>query len=106
MVNHGLTEKQVDLIKRILQPYTEKIDKVCLFGSRATGTYRENSDIDLVIHGITDEKVINRLWTLFDESSLPYKVDIKSYELTSYPPLKRHMNDTEALLFTKNDLLS
>jgi predicted nucleotidyltransferase len=106
MVNHGLTEKQLELIKHVLAPYTKQIDKVCLFGSRATGSYRENSDIDLVIHGVTEEKVINRLWTLFDESSLPYKVDVKGYELTTYPPLKLHMDDTETLLFTKDDLLS
>ena len=105
MAKHGLTAEQVELIRLILKPYSDSITKVCLFGSRATGSYRANSDIDLVIHGPIEENTIDRLWTLFQESSLPYKVDVKSYELTRYTPLKRHMDEVEVSLFEKSDLL-
>lgn len=43
--DHGLNQQQVDLIIAIFRPYAEQIEKICLFGSRATGAYRPNSDI-------------------------------------------------------------
>lgn len=104
MPEHGLTQKQCETIRQILMPYSDTITRVDLFGSRAKGTYWPNSDIDLVLYGV-DEKIIDRLWTLFAESSLPFKVDIKSYELTTYQPLKEHMDTMGQTLFTRADLL-
>ena len=92
------------LILRILAPYTELITRVDLFGSRARGTARPNSDIDLVLHGPVDQATLDRLWTLFWESSLPFKVDIKAYALTDYAPLKRHMDTVCQPLFSQADL--
>lgn len=103
-IDHGLSARQLEAIRQILAPFACAIEKVDLFGSRATGSYRPNSDIDLVIHGSLSEKEVDRLVTLFKESSLPFTVDVKSYELTSYAPLKMHMDKVACTLFTKNDL--
>lgn len=102
--NHGLTPQQLQLMKDILAPYANTIQRVELFGSRAAGTYRDNSDIDLVLHGPVNEDTVNRLWTIFSESALPFKVDVKAYSLTDYAPLKQHMDEVHTLLFTQNDL--
>lgn len=57
--DHGLSERQVELLKAILQPYASKIERADLFGSRATGQYRPSSDIDLVLYGdISQAKVL------------------------------------------------
>ncbi len=40
MSNHGLSAKQLNTLRSILLPFSEKIDRVGLFGSRATGLYR------------------------------------------------------------------
>lgn len=103
--NHGLTERQLAAIKQILRPFAADIEKVALFGSRATGKYRPNSDIDLVLYGSVDEKTVDRLWTLFAESDLPYKVDVKSYEQITYPPFKQHIDEVSRILLTQKDLL-
>ena len=103
-MDHGLTTKQLGTIKRILAPYADIITQVDLFGSRATGVCRSNSDIDLLLHGRLDEKTVDRLWTLFHESNLPVPVDVTSYELTTYPPLKAHMDEVRQPLFTQQDL--
>ena len=50
------------------------------------------------------EKQINRLWTLFHESGLPFNVDVKSYERTAWPPLRAHMDKVAAPLFTQEEL--
>ena len=103
-MKHGLSDRQLAVLKQILALYAEEIASVDLFGSRATGDYRPNSDVDLVLRGGIKEKQIDRLWTLFHESNLPISVDVKSYELTTYPPLKAHMDKVCKTLFTQQDL--
>lgn len=106
MNNHGLTSQQLKIICSILIPYADKIEQVGLFGSRATGNFRNNSDIDIVLYGDVDEVIIHRLYTLFMESSLAIKVDINAYNLVAYPPLKEHIDNNVKTLFTKQDLLT
>lgn len=103
-MDHGIPKSQLEILKRILSVYANHITQVDLFGSRATGGYRKNSDIDLVLHGSLSKKQINRLWTLFHESSLPYRVDVKCYELTTHLPLKAHMDKVCKRLFTREEL--
>ena len=91
-------------MKSILHECPAPVESVSLFGSRATGTYKSNSDIDLVLYGDIDSASIDRLWTLFHESSLPYKVDITAYQLTNYPPLKAHIDSLAKVLFTQAEL--
>ena len=106
MLNHGLNKEQLSTIKNILKPWAGQIECVALFGSRATGKYRDNSDIDLVLYGNIDEKTIDRLWTLFHDSDLPYKVDVAAYHLVDYSPFKRHMDEVKQILFTQRELIN
>ncbi len=104
-MNHGLSAQQIETLRRILAPYAERIERVDLFGSRAKGSQRLNSDLDLVVHGTLSEADIDRLWTLFQESNLPFSVDVKSYAHTRYAPLKAHMNSVGKTLFTHEELV-
>jgi len=101
---HGLTDAQLDVIKHILRPFAAKMDRVGLFGSRATGNYRENSDIDLVIYGTLSQEDTDRLWTLFDDSNLSIKVDVHTYQLIAYAPLKDHVDEEMIVLFSGEEL--
>jgi len=103
-MNHGLRDADLDLIKDILRKNCKNISSVALFGSRATGLHRPNSDVDLVIHGDITEQESDRLYTCFLESTLPYKVDVTAYEHITYPPLKRHIDKASKTLFTKQDI--
>src|SRR3569833_3149786 len=102
----ALTPAQKAILQNILHPFAEKIDRVGLFGSRATGVHRENSDIDLVIYGDLTEADTNRLWTLFDASTLAVKVDVHVYSLITYSPLKKHIDAVMSPLFSKEELLN
>lgn len=106
MADHGLTERQVQVIADTLRPYQGKISRVGLFGSRATGAYRENSDIDLVLYGALDAHDVDRLHTLFEESSLPMSVDVTAYHLIAYPPMKAHVDTVMSPLFSGADNLT
>ena len=87
------------MIADVLRPYASRLEMVGLFGSRATGTYRENSDIDLVLYGAVDQSDVDRLYTLFEESLLPMTVDVTAYHLICYPPLKAHITEVMRPLF-------
>ena len=103
-INHGLQKQQLDIIKNICKQFANSIDRVSLFGSRATGSYKDYSDIDIVIYGDISDKDIDCLWTYFNESSLPYKVDINAYHLITYQPLKNHIDRYGKTLLAKKQL--
>ena len=98
MIDHGLSEEQLNLIRGIIKEFAPAVESVSLFGSRATGSYGSYSDIDMVLYGDVEEKTVDRLWTCFHESSLPYKVDLVAYHLVKYPPLKAHIDRSAKVL--------
>ena len=88
--DHGLSDAELTTIKAILAGYRRKIDKACLFGSRACGQYKAYSDIDLVLYGNLQEREVDRIYTLFDDSSLGL--------------LKRHIDAMAKVLFTRQEI--
>ena len=104
MSRHGLSDSQINIIQHILASFSASINTVGLFGSRATGRYRANSDIDIVLYGNLDETILDRISTLFDESLLSLKVDVVAYDLITYPPLKTHIDAVMLPLFTQKTL--
>ena len=70
-----------------------------LFGSRAAGTARPTSDIDLVLYGSLSQADIDRLWTLFDDSALPVTVDLVAYERIAQPRMKAQIDQAVQPLF-------
>jgi predicted nucleotidyltransferase len=100
----GLNDEQRELIREILLTAQDRIERVAVFGSRAQGRQRQNSDLDLVLYGSADQAVCDRLWTLFQESRLPFAVDIKSYSTVTYVPLRVHIDAVARPLFVHTEL--
>ena len=98
-MDHGLSARHLAAIRRILEPWANRITAVEVFGSRATGAYRPNSDLDLLLNGDLDHRAIDRLWTLFHESNLPFAVDVTCYDLTTHEPLREQMDRVRRPLF-------
>jgi uncharacterized protein len=93
-----------DLIASVLAPYAEQIEKVAVFGSRATGRARPNSDIDLVLYGDVDEKVERRLATEFEDSRLAVSVDVAVYARIKNALLKEHIDAVATELLSQDEL--
>ena len=91
-------------MRDVLRPFANVIESVGVFGSRAMGNARENSDIDLVIYGSISERQIDRLWTLFDESSLAVRVDLLAYNHIKHAPMRSHIDRFMQPLFCSDDL--
>jgi predicted nucleotidyltransferase len=99
-----ISEREKDVLAGVLSPYANQIERVGVFGSRATGTAKPISDIDLVIYGDIDAMTERRLWTLFQESNLPMPVDVVVYARVKYQPLKAHIDAVARVIFQGNDL--
>lgn len=97
-MKYGLTPKQLQEIEGILRAYPD-IREVWLFGSRALGTYKEASDIDLAIKGELGSKTLLRLKDDFEESDLPFFVDLVDYERITEPALKQHIDTHGVCIF-------
>ncbi len=76
---YGLTERDMKTIISIFNSYPE-VRQVNLFGSRAKGNYRFGSDVDLAImnKGV-NAKTLTKLRIEFEDSSLPYKIDLVDF---------------------------
>lgn len=91
-------------VHRVLAPFADRVDNVMVFGSRVLGRARPESDIDLVLHGTLDDRDVARIWTLFQESSLPVAVDVARYGALGASSFRRHIDRYAKLLFTSDDL--
>lgn len=100
-----LSERESAIVQRVLAPYAAQIERAAVFGSRAMGTARPASDIDLVLYGTLSEGQVARLWTMFDESPLAVTVDLVAYNLDIHPPLRRHIDSVARTLFERQDLI-
>jgi len=97
----GLSATERELLRKILNTAADRIERVAVFGSRATGRHRPNSDLDLVLYGSADEAVCARLWTLLQESNLPFSVDLVYSATINNPALRAHINAVERPLFLR-----
>jgi predicted nucleotidyltransferase len=62
------------------------------WGSRAKGTQRPGSDIDLVLWGDLDILRVARIGGELDELPLPYIFDVRAYDAIHHPELKAHVD--------------
>lgn len=75
----GITEKEQEIITDILKEYNKY--SFYYFGSRVNGGYSAVSDLDILIKGKSPISSIEleKLKEQFDESSLPYIVNLVDY---------------------------
>jgi predicted nucleotidyltransferase len=70
---------ELNEIRQILSKYIDlSKNEVFLFGSRAKGTHRNNSDLDILImdNNVIPPASIAKLSEEFEESNIPFKIDI------------------------------
>lgn len=79
-----LTTKELAIVKEILKRHVPK-RTVWAFGSRAKGTTKKTADLDLTVIGkkpLSENQRIG-LTRDFEESSLPFRVDVVDWATTT-----------------------
>lgn len=81
------TDARPNDLKTVLDSLCEHVPtwRVIVFGSRATGRSKPFSDLDLAIQGEVEvpSAILTALVEDFDESNLPFKVDIVDWATTA-----------------------
>lgn len=70
----GLTKQSFNKIKSLIEKYNKYTFKI--FGSRARGDYKKESDIDLAIMDDVDAKTKFNIMNDFDMIEIPYQIDL------------------------------
>ena len=88
----GIPEEAARKTIRLLSSVSP--EKIILFGSRATGRFREGSDIDIALRG-KDITLDDREHVLvaYPNLGLPWKLDVVVYDLIEEPLLKKHIDE-------------
>jgi len=98
----GLKECTITAIQSVFKKYPE-IEQALLYGSRAKGTHRNGSDIDLTLlgDGLT-YSLLNRIETEIDDLLLPYTLDLSLYSSIDNADLLDHIQRVGKLFYQRN----
>lgn len=101
-MNFGLRQEDLHEIVRILHRFPA-IEEAILFGSRAKGTFKKGSDIDIAVKGKgIDYQVVATLSDLLnEESSMPYFFDIVHLDSLSEEELRAHISRVGQRIYAK-----
>ena len=101
-MNHGLTTTTVERLQSVLSHYPE-VEKAVVYGSRAKGTYRPGSDIDLTLcGGELNHTLLTRISNELDDLLLPYQIDLSVMSSLSHPALLEHIRRVGVVLYEKS----
>lgn len=88
----GLEQSTIDNLTAVFEQFS-KVDKAFIFGSRAKGNYRPDSDIDIAIKGqYIDTDDIIAMSIAFEEKGITHKIDLLNYDTINEPALKDHID--------------
>lgn len=69
----GLSE---EVYLKIIEKINKYQNEFLIFGSRARGDYKKNSDIDIAVNGAVTEKEKMMIRNEFDMLDIPYTIDL------------------------------
>ncbi len=100
--DHGISPRSLNTLYGIFSKYGA-LNRVILYGSRAMGTYKNGSDIDITLDtddGFTDLDLLHVCGDL-DESDLPYFVDCSILSEIGNKELREHVARVGKVLYER-----
>ena len=98
---HGLPENTVAQVVSVLAGFPE-IQKAVLFGSRAKGTYKRGSDIDLALIGDNlDWRTLGKIDSALDDLPVPYRFSLVRFGERIDPEVAAHIQRVGLLFFQR-----
>ncbi len=94
----GLNDKILQELINVLASY-DNVIKAVVFGSRATGHYRNNSDIDLAVY--CKSEIPPGLRQDLDEAAGIYKIDVVDMNRLSNQSLRKRIEDEGIEVYRK-----
>ena len=89
-MNPPLAPAELELIRSVFERHPE-VSAVRLFGSRAKGTHRNSSDVDLAVWGDMDALRAETIALDLDDLPLPYHFEVQPFALIRLASLREHI---------------
>jgi len=98
----GLSQDTIQALRRIFAQFKE-IEQAILYGSRAKGTYRKGSDIDITLKGeAVSHRIMTQIEAAVDDLLLPYQVDLSALSRIDDRELLNHISRVGIVFYTAN----
>ena len=97
----GLPEQAVHAIRQVFGQFPA-VEQAILYGSRAKGSYRPGSDIDLTLKGeqLTHQNLLD-IELALDDLLLPWKFDLSLHQHLDNPALLEHIDRVGKTFYTR-----
>lgn len=97
----GLSDTVFQKIHNSFESFSE-IQEAIIYGSRALGTYREGSDIDISFKGKLSFDDLLQIEKELDDLMLPYSFDLSLYHKLSNEDLVKHIDSNGKSFYSRN----
>ncbi len=99
-MKYGLKDNFISTIEEIFKK-NNKITKLIIYGSRAKGTYKLGSDIDLAIVGDISLEELNKIAIELDDLDSPYTFDLCIYNKLKNVALKEEIDKVGQIMLNR-----
>ncbi len=102
-MKYGLKEEQWEMLRNVFAK-NPQIEKVILYGSRAKGTYKPFSDVDITLvgEGLSLNDLADTI-NAIDDLLLPYMFDISLYKNLKSPELLSHISRRGVIIYKEDN---
>ena len=102
-MKYGLSDTTIEKINAVFASFPA-VNKVVLYGSRAKGSYKPGSDIDLTMHGAgLTSGLCGTMADKLDELLLPYMIDLSVFAELKHPELEAHIQRVGVVFYERDD---
>jgi len=100
LTQSGLSPDTLQAIQTVLAQFAS-IESAVLYGSRAKGTYKPGSDIDITLHTTVNapDNLLVRVMGALDDLAVPYSFDVSLFCYIDTPSLIEHIQRVGVELF-------
>jgi predicted nucleotidyltransferase len=98
----GLSPQVVEKIVTEFRKFPQ-LETAMLYGSRALGTYKAGSDIDLSLLGENlNQELVWKVSEALEDTLLPYVFDLSLFEAIDNPELKEHITRVGVVFYQRD----
>lgn len=98
----GLSESDLARLREVFAT-CPRVEEAVLFGSRAKGSARTGSDIDLALKGgELGHRDLLALENGLDDLLLPYPIDLALYDQIDNPALREHVDRVGIVIYSRD----
>jgi len=100
-MEYGLKQQEIECIQKVFYSFPE-VEKAILYGSRAKGSFKPTSDIDISLKGTElNIGIVNQISWLLDDLLMPYTFDLSNFHQINNPALIEHIERIGKVIYEK-----